>query len=115
MSLSPQKLKARMATGLLSFPVTHFDRDLKFAPKSYQDHVSWLASYDAAALFAAGGTGEYFSLGQDEFPAIIRAAAQQWVVDASGAVSSTSAAERGACAARRARISPTTTRASQSQ
>ena len=76
MSLSPQKLKARMATGLLSFPVTHFDQDLKFAPKAYQDHVSWLASYDAATLFAAGGTGEYFSLGQDEFPAIIRAAVE---------------------------------------
>ena len=76
MSLSPQELKARMATGLLSFPVTHFDQDLKFSPKPYQDHVSWLASYDAATLFAAGGTGEYFSLGQDEFPAIIQAAVE---------------------------------------
>lgn len=76
MSLSPQELKARMATGLLSFPVTHFDDELKFAPKPYQDHVSWLASYDAATLFAAGGTGEYFSIGQDEFPAIIRAAVE---------------------------------------
>ncbi|MEQ8334059.1 5-dehydro-4-deoxyglucarate dehydratase [Nisaea sp.] len=76
MSLSPQELKARMATGLLSFPVTHFDSNLDFAPKPYQEHVSWLASYDAATLFAAGGTGEYFSLGQDEFPAIIRAAVE---------------------------------------
>ncbi|WP_205620581.1 5-dehydro-4-deoxyglucarate dehydratase [Nisaea denitrificans] len=76
MSLSPQALKARMATGLLSFPVTHFDNELKFAPNPYQDHVSWLASYDAATLFAAGGTGEYFSIGQDEFPAIIRAAVE---------------------------------------
>tara|TARA_E500000318_G_scaffold511_2_gene623 strand:- start:4421 stop:5314 length:894 start_codon:yes stop_codon:yes gene_type:complete len=65
-----------MATGLLSFPVTHFDDALKFAPKPYQDHVSWLASYDAATLFAAGGTGEYFSIGQDEFPTIIRAAVE---------------------------------------
>ena len=76
MPLSPQELKARMATGLLSFPVTHFDDALKFAPKPYQDHVSWLASYDAATLFAAGGTGEYFSIGQDEFPTIIRAAVE---------------------------------------
>ncbi|MEO9899555.1 5-dehydro-4-deoxyglucarate dehydratase [Nisaea sp.] len=76
MSLSPQELKARMATGLLSFPVTHFDDALKFAPQPYQDHVSWLASYDAATLFAAGGTGEYFSIGQDEFPGIIRAAVE---------------------------------------
>lgn len=76
MPLSPQELKARMATGLLSFPVTHFDDALEFAPQPYQDHVSWLASYDAATLFAAGGTGEYFSIGQDEFPDIIRAAVE---------------------------------------
>ncbi|MFX4222939.1 MAG: 5-dehydro-4-deoxyglucarate dehydratase [Thalassobaculum sp.] len=76
MPLSPQELKWRMGTGLLSFPVTHFDRNLQFAEAPYRDHVSWLSSYDAATLFAAGGTGEYFSLGQDEYPTIIRTAVE---------------------------------------
>ncbi|MDF1790420.1 MAG: 5-dehydro-4-deoxyglucarate dehydratase [Thalassobaculaceae bacterium] len=76
MPLSPQELKLKMGTGLLSFPVTHFDRNLEFAETPYREHVAWLSSYDAATLFAAGGTGEYFSLGQDEFPRIVRAAVE---------------------------------------
>lgn len=76
MALSSQDLKARMGTGLLSFPVTHFDADLEFAEGPYREHVSWLSSYDAATLFAAGGTGEYFSIGEDEYPRVIRAAVE---------------------------------------
>ncbi|WP_420404985.1 5-dehydro-4-deoxyglucarate dehydratase [Nisaea sp.] len=76
MPLSPQDLKARMGSGLLSFPVTHFDAELRFAPAPYQEHVDWLSSFDAATLFAAGGTGEYFSIGQEEYPTIIRAAVE---------------------------------------
>ncbi|UUX50162.1 5-dehydro-4-deoxyglucarate dehydratase [Nisaea acidiphila] len=76
MPLSPQELKTRMGSGLLSFPVTHFDSNLNFAPEPYKEHVSWLSSFDAATLFAAGGTGEYFSLGQEEYPAIIRTAVE---------------------------------------
>lgn len=74
MPMSPQELKAKMGSGLLSFPVTHFDANLEFAEGPYREHVAWLSSYPAATLFAAGGTGEYFSLGQDEFPWIIAAA-----------------------------------------
>lgn len=74
MPMSPQELKAKMGSGLLSFPVTHFDANQEFAEGPYREHVAWLSSYDAATLFAAGGTGEYFSLGQDEFPWIIGAA-----------------------------------------
>lgn len=76
MPLSPQELKTKMGTGLLSFPVTHFDSDLEFAEGPYRDHVAWLSSYDAATLFAAGGTGEYFSLGQSEYPTIVRTAVE---------------------------------------
>lgn len=60
--MTPNDLKDTVGSGLLSFPVTHFDADLEFDKTAYQDHVSWLANYDAAALFAAGGTGELFSL-----------------------------------------------------
>ncbi len=76
MPLSPQDLKTKMGSGLLSFPVTHFDSDLQFDEGPYREHVSWLSSFDAATLFAAGGTGEYFSLGEDEYPQIVRAAVE---------------------------------------
>lgn len=72
--MHPQDLKEKIGSGLLSFPVTHFNDDLEFNKKGYQDHVSWQAQYDAAALFAAGGTGELFSLTPAEIPEIVSAA-----------------------------------------
>jgi 5-dehydro-4-deoxyglucarate dehydratase len=72
--MTPADLKDRLGAGLLSFPVTHFDGEGRFAPDSYQSHVAWLAGYDAPVLFAAGGTGEFFSLTPDEVPAVVRAA-----------------------------------------
>ncbi|MBV7483906.1 5-dehydro-4-deoxyglucarate dehydratase [Bordetella sp. BOR01] len=72
--MSPQELKARIASGLLSFPVTHFNDDFSLNLPSYQKHVSWLSGFEAAALFAAGGTGELFSLTPQEIGAVTRAA-----------------------------------------
>ncbi|EPX87643.1 Dihydrodipicolinate synthase/N-acetylneuraminate lyase [Rubellimicrobium thermophilum DSM 16684] len=72
--MDPLRIKTRLGAGLLSFPVTHFDADGAFAPDSYKAHVEWLSGFGAPVLFAAGGTGEFFSLRPDEIPAIIAAA-----------------------------------------
>jgi len=72
--MDAQSLKDRVGTGLLSFPVTPFDPDNRFAPKPYAAHIEWLAQYPAAGLFAAGGTGEFFSLRPEEVVAAVRAA-----------------------------------------
>ncbi|SMX31084.1 5-dehydro-4-deoxyglucarate dehydratase [Actibacterium lipolyticum] len=72
--MKPQLLKQTLGSGLLSFPVTHFGADGRFAPDSYMAHVEWLSGYDAPVLFAAGGTGEFFSLSPDEIPAIVKSA-----------------------------------------
>lgn len=74
MPMDPNELKAKISAGLLSFPVTHFDRHLDFDEGPFRDHIDWLISHGPAALFAAGGTGEFFSLSQDELPPIIAAA-----------------------------------------
>ncbi|EPJ46118.1 MAG: 5-dehydro-4-deoxyglucarate dehydratase [Osedax symbiont Rs1] len=69
------ELKQKISSGLLSFPVTHFDKStFNFDKKAYQDHISWQTQYDAAGLFAAGGTGELFSLTPREIPEIVAAA-----------------------------------------
>jgi 5-dehydro-4-deoxyglucarate dehydratase len=73
---SPTELAAKLASGLLSFPVTHFAADLSFDEAGYRDNIGWLSQYDVAGLFAAGGTGEFFSLSPDEVEAVVRAAAQ---------------------------------------
>jgi 5-dehydro-4-deoxyglucarate dehydratase len=72
--MTPESLKNAMAGGLLSFPVTHFDRNGAFKSDSYADHVAWLSTFGATTLFAAGGTGEFFSLSPQEIPRIIEVA-----------------------------------------
>lgn len=76
MSFSPQELKTIVSDGLLSFPLTDFDANLDFDPKGYARRLEWLAPYGASALFAAGGTGEFFSLSPEEYPGIIRTAVE---------------------------------------
>ena len=72
--MTPDTLKTVLGSGLLSFPVTPFDHAGRFDPDAYKAHVEWLAGYDAPVLFAAGGTGEFFSLAPDEVPQIVAAA-----------------------------------------
>lgn len=71
MSIDAQELKKVISSGLLSFPLTDFDAQHNFNKPSYQKRLEWLKSYDASALFAAGGTGEFFSLAKDEYADII--------------------------------------------
>ena len=72
--MSPQEVKSVMSSGLLSFPVTDFDSQGNFNPQGYAERLEWLAPFGASALFAAGGTGEFFSLTADEYPQIIQTA-----------------------------------------
>lgn len=74
--MDPIALKAQLSSGLLSFPVTAFDASGRFNRDAYGEHVAWLSSYEAAGLFAAGGTGELFSLLPDEIPIIVETAKQ---------------------------------------
>jgi len=74
MSFTPQELKTIMGSGLLSFPVTDFDAQGNFHRAGYVKRLEWLAPYGASALFAAGGTGEFFSLTPEEYPEIIKTA-----------------------------------------
>ncbi|MEQ6435392.1 5-dehydro-4-deoxyglucarate dehydratase [Comamonas sp. w2-DMI] len=72
--MSPQEVKNVMSSGLLSFPLTDFDRNGDFNARGYAERLEWLAPFGASALFAAGGTGEYFSLTGEEYPRIIQTA-----------------------------------------
>ncbi len=76
-TFAPDDLAARLSSGLLSFPVTHFDDDLQFDERRYREHLAWQASFDAAGLFAAGGTGEGFSLTAIETDRVVRAAVDE--------------------------------------
>ena len=74
---APSALAVALGAGLLSFPVTHFTTDLEFDEPAYRKHLGWLARYDVAGLFAAGGTGEFFSLSPAEVDRVVRAAVSE--------------------------------------
>lgn len=67
-------LKKIISSGLLSFPVTDFDRSGDFVPGAYAKRLEWLAPYGASALFVGGGTGEGFSLTPAEHEDVVRTA-----------------------------------------
>ena len=72
--MTPSDLKTVLESGLLSFPLTDFDAQLAFAPKPFADRLEWLMPYGASALFAAGGTGEFFSLEPAEYSQVMKVA-----------------------------------------
>ncbi|AFL90416.1 5-dehydro-4-deoxyglucarate dehydratase [Terriglobus roseus DSM 18391] len=72
--MDPKTLASTIGSGLLSFPVTHFTPDGEFKEDSYRKHLAWLDAHKLAALFAAGGTGEYFSLTLPEYSRVVTAA-----------------------------------------
>ena len=74
MERSPERLKAAVASGLLSLPVTFFTGNGAFAPGPYQKHIDYLVGHRPAVLFAARGTGEFFSLQPAEYESVIGAA-----------------------------------------
>ena len=76
--MSPQEMAKILAKGLLSFPVTHFDQDFQFQEGPYREHCAWLLGFKRlTGLFAAGGTGEFFSLTPAEVGAVVSAAVKE--------------------------------------
>ncbi|OBB32252.1 5-dehydro-4-deoxyglucarate dehydratase [Mycolicibacterium peregrinum] len=70
----PDELAQRLGSGLLSFPVTHFTADLAVDEDAYRANIARLGGHAIAGLFAAGGTGEFFSLTPEEIDILVRAA-----------------------------------------
>jgi 5-dehydro-4-deoxyglucarate dehydratase len=76
--MSPTEMAQILAKGLLSFPVTHFDKDFRFQEGPYREHCAWLLGFKRlTGLFAAGGTGEFFSLTPTEVDQVVTAAVNE--------------------------------------
>ena len=75
--ITPNEMALTIGNGLLSFPVTPFDASNKFDAARYRSNLDWLCSYEVAGLFAAGGTGEFFSLTPAEVVDVVATAVQQ--------------------------------------
>jgi 5-dehydro-4-deoxyglucarate dehydratase len=74
MAMDVARTKAAIGSGLLAFPVTHFDGAGAFDEAAYRANIRTNLEGGPAALFAPGGTGEFFSLSLAEFERVVRAA-----------------------------------------
>jgi 5-dehydro-4-deoxyglucarate dehydratase len=68
---------ARRLDGLLFFPVTAFDQGGGVDLDVYRQHLKTRIAAGPAAVFACCGTGEFFSLGVEEYAACIRVAVEE--------------------------------------
>ncbi len=75
--MTPHEMARQIGGGLLSFPVTPFKADYAFDETTYRSNMDWLCGYDVAGLFAAGGTGEFFSLIPAEVPQVVAVAVDE--------------------------------------
>ncbi|WP_330342934.1 5-dehydro-4-deoxyglucarate dehydratase [Streptomyces sp. NBC_00557] len=66
-----------MARGVLSFPLTAFHDDGSLDPDGFRAHVAARLAAGPGAVFPACGTGEFFSLDEDEYRTVVRVAVEE--------------------------------------
>src|SRR5688572_21306516 len=76
MALSLSHIRASLEDGLLSFPVTDFDKKGEFDRDGYFARLQWFVTHDVSSVFVAGGTGEFFSLSENEYRQIVEVTAE---------------------------------------
>ena len=80
MALDPdtaRRLQDGMAHGVLSFPLTSFHDDGTLDPDGFRAHVAAQIAAGPGALFPACGTGEFFSLDEDEYRQVVTIAVEE--------------------------------------
>lgn len=75
MALALSRIKASLEDGLLSFPVTDFDKDGNFNPDGFAERLDWFVTHQISSVFVAGGTGEFFSLSASDYEQIVQVTA----------------------------------------
>jgi 5-dehydro-4-deoxyglucarate dehydratase len=66
-----------MAGGVLSFPLTSFHGDGSLDADGFRAHVAAQIATGPGAVFPACGTGEFFSLDEDEYRTVVSVAVQE--------------------------------------
>ncbi|MFF1441135.1 5-dehydro-4-deoxyglucarate dehydratase [Streptomyces sp. NPDC058295] len=66
-----------MARGVLSFPLTSFHDDGSLDPDGFRTHIADRIATAPGAVFPACGTGEFFSLDEDEYRQVVTIAVEE--------------------------------------
>ena len=74
--MSPSELRAKLQ-GVIGFPVTPFKSDLSLDIGGFRRNLRDMLRHPPAAIVAAGGTGELYSLSVSEHAEVVRAAVEE--------------------------------------
>jgi 5-dehydro-4-deoxyglucarate dehydratase len=74
--MSPRELRGKLQ-GVIGFPVTPFKNDLTVDLDGLRRNLRAMLQHPPAAIVAAGGTGELYSLTPDEHLSVVRAAVEE--------------------------------------
>src|SRR5215475_10122482 len=74
--MNPQELRRKLS-GVIAFPITPFNADLSLDIPGLRRNLRSLVEHPIAAVVAAGGTGEMYSLTPAEHLAVIEATVQE--------------------------------------
>ncbi|MEW2299386.1 5-dehydro-4-deoxyglucarate dehydratase [Streptomyces sp. NPDC006655] len=72
-----RRLRDGMAGGVLSFPLTSFHPDGSLDVEGFRTYVAGQLAAGPGALFPACGTGEFFSLAEDEYRQVVAVAVEE--------------------------------------
>lgn len=72
-----RRLREGMARGVLSFPLTSFHPDGTLDPDGCRAHLAAQIATAPGAVFPACGTGEFFSLDEDEYRTVVTLAVEE--------------------------------------
>ncbi|MEW6303329.1 MAG: 5-dehydro-4-deoxyglucarate dehydratase [Verrucomicrobiota bacterium] len=71
--MKPQELRSKLSSGVISFPVTPFKANLSLDIAAYRKNMRHILKYPVAAVVAAAGTGEMYSLTPEEHLEVVKA------------------------------------------
>ncbi len=72
-----RRLREGMADSVLSFPLTSFRDDGSLDPDGYRAYVAERVAAGPGAVFPACGTGDFFSLDEDEYRRVVTIAVEE--------------------------------------
>lgn len=72
-----ERLRAGMARGVLSFPLTSFAADGSLDLPAYREYVAGRIAAGPGAVFPACGTGEFHALDEEEYGQVVRATVEE--------------------------------------
>jgi 5-dehydro-4-deoxyglucarate dehydratase len=76
-TIARSRLERALAAGVLSFPLTAFDDSGAIDSEAFRVHLRHQLDAEPGALFACCGTGEFFSLAEDEYATLVAVAVEE--------------------------------------